>query len=218
MVEQLIQFAPLFVAHGCHLNYRSKQADLEISDIAQNADLINAAIDEIAKYAVTSNYVDGAAALVLADTIDGSVNPLGPTIRGNVLQGIGLQREGKFIHPVLMLNLSNKAWHFSATANGCSAFGDECVNRGVNPRIGGRFSVRKPEEYHKLTGKGTINREQLLTANLKRLAHTIPTEALTKERITPIITIDFKRMNELDVEEKLKLIEELQAQLGEKIG
>lgn len=207
-------YGTIFSALGCKLNYNSHKVRLEVEDAPKNkTKIVDAAISDIYYFDDCANYMDGAAAIVLADTIDGVINPLKPSIRTNILHGLGLQKNEKFIYQVLSLQKNNRSWHYSDTPNSCNHFGEDCVNRGIepDPNRKGRRSFRQPDEYHRLDGKGKVSREQLVTPNLEKLFQSIPDTNLIRDNHTFMsLTVNLKKMKDLSVEDKLKMIAELQ--------
>lgn len=206
-------YGTIFAALGCVLDYDSNKARLTLSSAPKNkGKIVSEAANDIAAFDDCTNYLDGASAIVLADTIDKEKNPLSKTIRDNTLHGLGLMKKNKFIYQVLSLQKNNRSWHYSNTANDCSHFGNICTHRGIepDPNRKGRRSFRQPNEYHKLDGKENISREQLVTPALERLFQSIPDINLIHETHTyATLDLNLKKLNTLSVEDKLRVIAEL---------
>lgn len=208
-------FGTIFTAFGCKLNYDSANVRLEVISSPKSR-ISDRAISDILSFDDTTNYIDGAAALVIAETIDGERNPIKERVRTNVLEGLGITHNGKYIYQVLSLQKNNRAWHFSDVPNACSNFYDTCTHRGVNPdpERKGKRSNRKPEEYHTLDGHGNVRREQLVTPALETLFRNIPEENLISGRQPVSINLDLKNLKKLPIDEKLRIISGLQESIA----
>jgi hypothetical protein len=206
-------YGNIFSAVGCTLDYESVKAQLKVSDSPKGKEkIIEKAISDISHFDDCTNYLDGAAAIILADTIDGSKNPLTAKVRSNVLHGLAIQKNNKFIYQVLSLQKNNRSWHYSDAANTCSHFGKDCTHRGINPDPNrkGRRSFRQPDEYHRIDGKGNISREQLVTPSLEKLFQSIPDDNLIRDNHTfATLELNLKKMKTSSVEDKLRIISEL---------
>ena len=212
-MTSITAFGALFAALGCKMNYNSKKVRLEVIEAPKGGSVIvENATSDIDHFDDTVNYVDGAAALVLAETIDGNKNPLSVTIRKNVLDGLAITKDDKFIYQALSLQKNNRAWHFSDVPNDCSHFGETCTHRGIkpDPERKGRRSNRKPEEYHRLDGHGKIGREQLVTPALEKLFQSIPQRNLVSGREFMTIHLDLKNLTKMPLDKKIQIITELQ--------
>lgn len=210
-MADITAFGTLFTAFGCKLNYNSEKVRLEIID-SPNAAISDKAVADISHFDDTTNYIDGAAALVIADTIDGSKNPLNPGIRKNVLEGLAITKDGLYVYQVLSLQKNNRAWHFSDTASDCSHFGETCTHRGINPNPDrkGKRSNRKPEEYHRLDSHDKIGREQLVTPALEKLFQSIPQKSLVSGRESMHINLNLKALSKMTVDDRIRAIATLQ--------
>jgi len=213
-MSTITQFGTIFAAVGCKLNYNSKETSLEVVESPKGkAPIIDKAIADIEHFDECPNYMDGAAALLMADTIDDVLNPLSSVTRVNVLNGLGITKDGRYIHQVLSLQKNNRSWHISEKANDCSYFGENCTHRGIkpDPNRKGRRSFRQPDEYHRLDGKGKPSREQLVTPALEKMFQSIPESNLISSGHSFMsLTINLKEMKKLTVEEKLRVISELE--------
>ncbi len=214
-MADITAFGTIFAAVGCKLNYNSEKVRLEVTD-APKSKPISAAMDDIGCFDDTTNYVDGAAAIVLADTIDGSKNPIAFKTRVNVLDGLAITKDGKFIYQVLSLQKNNRAWHFSEKPFDCSYFGEVCTHRGIkpDPERKGKRSNRKPDEYHRLDSHNKIGREQLVTPALEKLFRSIPQSNLVSGREAMTIHLNLKSLTKMGVEDKIRVITELQASMA----
>lgn len=214
MNKNLTQYGTIFDAAGVTLRYESKSASLAIIEAPKGVKtVVKDTLEEIKHFDDTTNYVDGMAALCVADYVDTEPNPLSEDIRMNILESLGLMTGGKYIHQVLMLQKNNRSWHYSDVANECSHFGEECTHRGVNPNPDrkGRRSSRQPSDYHVMNGKGEINREQLVTENLEQLFQSISSESLVSGRHpSSIEAIALREFKKLPAERRLEFIEQLQ--------
>lgn len=210
-------FGTIFKAVGAKLNYNSERVQLEVIETPKSKEkIIEAAIKDISHFCETANYVDGTAALVLAETIDGSPNPLNAKIRKSVLEGLAITKGGRFIYQTMSLAKSNKSWHESTKPCECVFFGDVCVNRGIHPDPNrkGRRSYRQPSAFHTLDGRGIIRREQLVTQNVERLFQAIPKDSFVSGRESMSIGINLKSLTKMSVDEKLRVISHLQESLS----
>jgi hypothetical protein len=210
-LADITAFGTIFAAAGCKLNYNSEKVRLEIIS-GTKFDIVDKAVQDINKYDDTANYLDGAAALVLAETIDGVKNPIVARIRKNILEGLGLMIYGKYIYQVLSLQKNNRAWHNSDKANDCSNFGTVCTHRGItpNPDRKGRRSNRQPNEYHRLDGRDMIAREQLVTPALEKLFQSIPQSNLVSGHQFQSIDLNLKALSKMPLEDKFKAILQIQ--------
>lgn len=212
-MADITAFGTLFSAFGCKLNYNSEKVGLEVIDSpTKRVDVVEKAVADILHFDHTANYLDGAAALVIAQTIDGAKNPLSSKIRHNILEGLGLTHNDRFVYQVLSLQKNNRAWHFSDTANSCSHFGNSCTHRGVNPDPNrkGKRSNRLPNQYHVLDSHEKITREQLVTPNLERLFQNIPQENLVSGQQGMHINLNLKALSKMPLDQKLAAISILQ--------
>lgn len=208
-------FGTIFKAVGAKLNYNSERVQLEVIETPKSKDkIIEAAISDIAKFESTANYTDGAAALAIADVIDGIKNPIPEKVRQAILYGLDITKDSKYIYQVMSLALNNRSWHISPIPNKCVFFGDACVCRGINPDPNrkGRRSFRKPEEYHRLDTVRTIVgvREQLVTEPVRRLFKSIPQEKFISGAHGMSINLNLKALSKMSVEDKIKAITTLQ--------
>jgi hypothetical protein len=206
-MNNVIQYAALLSAVGCKLDFNTTNATLEVTDYPQGkAKLIKAALADIEKFDDTANFVDGISAPFLADTISGNKNYLAD-YRKEILEKLGVMRNGKFISQELALIKTNRSWHTSETSNGCSHFGEVCTHRGMVhvPGKRGRKSNRKPTDYHLKNSQGTIGREQLVTPALEQLYKAIPDEMLISNA-GHTIEINLTRYKNMDNEEFKSLL------------
>lgn len=213
--DNVTQYATLFDAFGCELRYNSSDATISIVEVPSGSKtLIDGVLNEIKYFDNTKNYHDGMAALCIAKYIDDEKNPIAPEARNNILNALGFMKDDKYIRQVLMLQKNNRSWHFSAEANTCSYFGEECTHRGINPNPEhkGKRSNRKPEEYHDKMANGQIKREQLVTANLEQMSKTIPEDKLisTTRNAVSIDAFDLRAFKKLEVTEQVEFISKLQ--------
>lgn len=217
MENHLAQYATIAAAFGLHMSYNSSSATLEVRDVPKgHSKTIEGMLKEIEKFDDTTSYVDGVASFCVAAYIDDEPNPIPERARANVLHALGIMKDDLYIHQVLMLQKNNRSWHRSGVANSCEHFGEICTHRGINPDPNrtGRTSSRKPDEYHRMGAKEIIAREQLVTPNLEKMFRLIPEDRLTSGRIANSIgVLDLKKFKELPVEEKFKLVDELQGLL-----
>lgn len=211
MSENVIAFGPHFAAAGVRLRYNSKDSTLDVVEAPKKIkEIVNKVIDDISHFENTATYVDGAAAIALADFIDADKNPLSDRVRENVLVGLGIKDHGKFIRQVLVESKNNRSWHISVVPNDCTYFGTECTSRGtVNFNLAGRRSHKKPQDYHPLNGKGLVAREQLVTEALAKMFTSIPTDNLISGVRFHIVDNTIKKLKDLPVEDRLRIIEEL---------
>lgn len=180
-MDNLIQFAPIFAAAGCTLNFDSATNQLEVVEDNGKLDAVVAnAVAEIACYLDTANYQDGLSALAICDMIDMQPNPLSNETRKAVLTGLGIMREDRYVSQALALQKTNRSWHTSDKAGECTFFGKTCTHRGVVnvPGKRGRKATREPNEYHRISTSGVIAREQLVTPALEKLWESIPSDRL----------------------------------------
>lgn len=214
MNSRLAQYGTIAHAFGLRMSYNSSSASLEVKDIPEGfTPTVEAMLAEIDLFDDTTSYVDGVASFCVVDYIDGEPIPVPERARLNILHALGFMKNDKYIHQVLMLQKNNRSWHQSGVENKCEYFGEVCTHRGINPDPDrkGRTSSRQPDEYHIRNGKGVIMREQLVTPNLEYIFRSIPEDNLTSGRIaTSIDKFELKRFKSLDVEDKLRVIEELQ--------
>lgn len=218
MDNRLTQYATIFDAFGCQLRYNSSDATIEVMDVPKGSrSLVDKAIKEISVFDDTKNYVDGMAALCVAHYIDDHENPINQKSRLNILHTLGIMKDGKYIHQVLMLQKNNRSWHFSDLANDCSHFGEECTHRGINPNPErkGRRSNRKPSDYHVLNSKGEISREQLVTSGLEEIFQRIPSDNLVSAGLQPKTDIDLRAFKKLSLDKQLEIISRLQENISE---
>lgn len=212
--NRLAQFGTILAAYGLEMTYNSQEATLEVKDIPKDhSDIINGMMDEISHFDDASNYVDGVASFCVARYLDDEPNPIEEQKRMDVLHALGIMKDGRYIHQVLMRDKNNKSWHQSGIANDCEFFGVSCTHRGINPDPNrkGRTSSRQPEEYHILNGKGMINREQLVTPNLELLFRLIPEDNLiSAQPIAKLSVFDLVEFKKLSIEEKVRLVATLQ--------
>jgi len=217
-IINITAYGTIFSALGCELDYDSKTAQLKLAGVAKGkSSIVVAAQNDISFFDDTTNYLDGAAAIVLANTIDNTKNPLTQKVRDNVLHGLAIKKNNKFIYQVLSLQKNNRSWHVSDNANVCSYFGKVCTHRGINPDPNrkGRRSFRQPDEYHRLNGKGEISREQLVTPALEKLFQSIPEDNLIRDNHTfATLELNLKKMKTLTVEDKLRVISELEGSMA----
>jgi predicted HicB family RNase H-like nuclease len=218
MTDNLMAFGSIYSAYGCALNYLSEWDELEIID-GLNSD-VEASLRDIERFENTVNHVDRAAALALSVKIDGEVNPLSPRTRRNILNALHVQRDGKFIAPVLSLQKNNRAWHISESQGECTYFGEVCTHRGIHPdpERKGRVSSRHPNEYHRLVSRrakqaivSVVDREQLVTPSLHRIYNSIPDDILTSGERVYSVDESIRRLKDLDLEGRLRVIRELEA-------
>jgi hypothetical protein len=218
MDNHVTQFATIFDAFGCELRYNSQDATIEVIEAPKGSKaIVDKALDEIQYYDDTKNYVDGMAALCVADYIDDLPNPVSTESRLNILHALGIMKDSKYIHQTLVLQKNNRSWHFSNIANDCKYFGEECTHRGINPDPDrkGRRSSRKPEDYHKLNNKGEIVREQLVTSGLESVFKDIPKDSLISGKIGVNIDLrDLRSFKKLPIDEQLKIINDLQESIA----
>lgn len=215
-MNNITQYGTLFVAFGCKLNYDSLDVKLKIADDASKNTIIKNVLADIDKFDDCANYMDGAAALCLADYVDNEPNPLSNKVRENVLSGLGIKKDNKFIYQVLSLQKNNRSWHNSTIPSECEHFGEVCTHRGINhnPDRKGRHSSRQPEDYHILNSRGIIAREQLVTPALELFFQKIPEGNLVSGKtFISFDNLDLKSLVKLNLEEKLKLLTELQASI-----
>jgi len=213
MDNHVTQYATIFDAFGCETRYNSSDASIDVVDVPKGSkELVDRVLNEIQYFDTTKNYIDGMSALCVADYIDDHENPLTNTSRLNILHALGIMKDGKYIHQVLVLQKNNRSWHYSEKANECSHFGEECTHRGINPNPErrGRKSNRSPEDYHNLDAKNRIVREQLVTANLEEMFQKIPDEALISAKSQIGISVDLKAFKKLPIDEQLRIISDLQ--------
>jgi hypothetical protein len=209
-MNNIMQYGTIFAAYGCKFNYDSEVVALDIVD---GSDIyVEAALKDIAHFDDTTNYLDGAAALALADMIDGLPNPLSISVRRNILEALHITKDNNFIYQVLSLQKNNRSWHYSDTANSCNWFGDVCVTRGINPDPNrkGRTSSRVPEQYHVTNTKGAITREQLVTPALERIFSSIPKDKMISGARYTDIDASVKKLKLLSLDQRLKVISQLQ--------
>ncbi len=212
-MNNVTQYGTLFVAFGCVLKYSVDDARLEVKDVPRGSeDLIDEVLTDIDKFEDCANYLDGASALCLAEYLDDAKNPLPAKVRDKVLHNLGIKKDGKFIYQVLSLQKNNRSWHFSDVANDCSHFHETCTHRGIepNPERKGRRSSRMPEDYHKLNAHGMITREQLVTPSLETLFQSIGEDNLVSGQRVVNVDVDLKQLKKLDINQKLRVIRELQ--------
>lgn len=211
-MDNVTAFGTIFKAYGCTLDYQSKESKLYVTD---PDDLVDRALKEIQCFEDTANFVDGAAALALADTIDMTENPLSEEIRENILHALKIKDRGAFVYQVLSLQKNNRSWHGSEVAGDCSFFGEVCTHRGINPNPErkGRTSSREPSAYHRAQGNGKIAREQLVTPALEQLWKSIPQTNFISGRIT-IVPFDLKSLKKLPIEDRLNIVKELSEELA----
>jgi hypothetical protein len=201
-------------AFGLTMTYNSSSAALEVEDVPKHhSDIIEAMLEEISHFDDTTTYVDGVASFCVASFLDGIPNPIPERSRSNVLHALGIMKEDRFVHQLLMKDKNNKSWHQSSIATSCVYFGEICTHRGLNPDPDrkGRKSIRSPDEYHVLKAKGIIAREQLVTPNLEKVFRLIPEENLISAQPTARKDLlDLRVFKTLDTEEKIRIISELQ--------
>lgn len=215
-MSNINQYAAIFAAAGVKLNYDSHKAELEVPTLPskkEQKEVVKKALDDIDKCDNTANYEDGAASIVLADTIDGEPNPLDEKFRSRVLTALGIMKEGKFVSQYLSQQKTNRSWHTSEEPNTCSYFGEACTHRGIVsvPGKRGRKSTRKPEEYHPMLRSGVIAREQFVPQSLEVLVDSIPADNLISDKGT-VTTI---KLHKMDAEELQKIKEQVEARLKE---
>lgn len=213
--DNAIQYATIFDAFGSVLRYNSSDASISVVDAPKGqTTLMDKALKEIKHFDDTKNYVDGMSALCVADFIDDHPNPIKEEARLNIMEALGIMQDGLYISQVLMLQKNNRSWHYSEVPNDCTYFGEECTHRGINPdpERKGRTSSRKPQEYHQLNGRKEITREQLVTNSLNKIYKSIPSENLVsaKPSVKNIILSNLKAFKQLGIDDKLRIIEELQ--------
>lgn len=214
-MASITAFGTLFVAYGCKLNYNSEKVRLEVID-AKKDTVVDKVVADIFKFDETANYVDGAAALVISETIDGIKNPITSKIRKNVLEGLGLCHDDRFVYQVLSLQKNNRAWHFSDVANDCSHFGEVCTHRGIkpDPERKGKRSNRSPEQYHRLDGHDNVMREQLVTPALEKLFRSIPDKNLVSGQRGMNISLNLKSLSKMPLEDKLRAINTIEMSMA----
>jgi len=214
MTTNLTQYGTIFAAYGCRFNYDSETAALTIIDGYDN--YVDEAVMDIRNFDDTANYIDGAAALALADTIDDLNNPLSSEVRANILDALHVTDNGDFIYQVLSLQKNNRSWHYSNIAGDCTFFGEACTHRGVNPDPNrkGRTSSRQPQDYHPSTtrakGVVTVSREQLVTPALEYIFANIPKDRMVSGARYIDVDASVKKLKKLSLDERLKVIAQLQ--------
>jgi hypothetical protein len=209
MSSNLIQFASIFDAAGCEINFDSNLMEATIlSYPTGRAGVIEGAIEEIDCFLDTKTFNDGVAILAIADQIDGKKNPLTQHTRKRILHNVGLMKNDKYISQALALLKTNKSWHSSEAPNQCSYFGDICTTRGIVDIDGkrGRKSTRLPDDYHMLKSSGIINREQLVTPLLDEVYRSIPSEYLISMRPKDSNVINLDKIDEMEPEELARIL------------
>jgi hypothetical protein len=182
MTNNLIQYASILDAAGAKLNLNTNALDLEVVEVPKGKkNLFQNAASDIVNYLDTRIYTDGLAAFAIASFIDGQPNAISDEARRNILETIGLTKNGQYISQTLSLIKINRSWHTSERPNECSYFGDSCTTRGIVEVSGkrGRKSTRSPAEYHERKSNGIISREQLVTPAVEALYRAIPSEMVT---------------------------------------
>lgn len=210
MTNNLVQYATIFSAYGCKFNYNSADSTLDVID-GKDAS-VERALKDIALFDNTANYLDGASAIPLADTIDGEKNPLSKKVRANILDALNITVDGKFVYQVLSLQKNNRSWHYSKKPRECSSFGDTCTHRGINPdpERKGRTSSRQPNEYHMPKGDGTV-REQLVTPALEVIFKGMNKDRIVSgPRLGVVLDNSIKKLKRLDLDQRLEVIRQLQ--------
>lgn len=211
-MRNIIQFAPIFSAAGCHLNLDTTYIEMDVVNLdklpKKTRIIVDQAIEDVDKYLDTANYEDGIALIALADYVDNEPNPLNNESRTRLLTNLGLMADEKYISQVLAVQKNNRAWHSSDVAGDCTYFGKSCTHRGAVEVAGkrGRKATRSPEEYHRLASNGIIGREQLVTPGLQNLWDIIPDSRLTSLRPKRAINMQ-QLVEELTSEQLAELIE-----------
>jgi hypothetical protein len=212
MSSNLIQFASIFDAAGCKINFNSHIMEAEIiSYPTGRTGVIEGAIDEIDCFLDTKTFNDGIAILAIADQIDGNPNPLAIETRNTILNNAGLKKNNRYITQALALLKTNKSWHSSEVPNECTYFGDLCTTRGITEVDGkrGRKSSRLPDDYHIRKTSGIINREQLITPLLEEVYRAIPQENLISMKPKEGNIINLDKIDELEPEELARILQRI---------
>lgn len=217
-MNNLIQYATILSANGIQTRFNSSGPTIDIIDVPKPIKKITTeAVKEIALFSDTANQVDHMAALMVANFIDDHENPINEISRLQLLSSLAIMREDKYIRRGLALQLQNRSWHPSGIPNDCEHFGELCTHRGIepDPNRKGRSSSRKPNEYH-LPNGDLINREQLVTPNLRALFKSIPNDALVNTSAAVDIPAEvlrqFRKLDDMDA--KLALIHDLQKEIA----
>lgn len=215
-MSNLIQYAPILSANGIVTRYNSSDTTLEVVESPKAIKaIVDKAVKEIALFSNTKVGADDMAALCLANFIDDHDNPIKETSRLNILNALGIMKEGKYIRPQLALQLQNRSWHPSNSANKCVHFDELCTHRGIShdPNRKGRTSNRKPNEYHPLNGE-IIAREQLVTPNLRAVFNNIPKDKFTATREPVDIPAEFiRKFKKMDLDKQLAVMADLEKEL-----
>ncbi len=202
-------YGAIFAANGCRLNFSSKAGALYVVDIPKVKEkIVKDALSDISKFDDTSNYMDGMAAIHLADFIDELPTPLSGDIRTNVLTALGILKNFKYVSQVLAQQKTNRSWHGSDKPGECTSFGSLCTHRGITvvPGKRGRKSSRSPDQYHRLNSSGEISREQLVTPALEAFVSSISADVLISSIASSDIAIKLEKMSEEELEEVLSKI------------
>jgi len=211
-MRNVIQFASGFAALGCILDFDTTTGEMTVTDVPKEfRKTVHAALEDIEYYETTSNYGDGIAIFALANTVDGSDNPIRHSDRNRILHRIlgYANPDGKFYRSVINDIKVHRSWHSSKESNTCTYFGSICTNRGVDIPEGkrGRKSYRSPDQFHLASSRG-IAREQLVTPNLQALYDTIPEGNCTSSNNKKPVNIE-SLIKTLSPEEAAILIERL---------
>lgn len=214
MDNRITQYATIFDAAGFTLLYNSSGATINVGDsptgIAKK--IVEQALRDISNFDDTTNSIDRVAALCVADFIDEIPNPIPETSRRNILEALGLMKDGLYVYQVLALQKNNRSWHFSGIANDCEHFGEICTHRGISPKEHkGRRSERQPEDYHPVSANGKIAREQLVTPALEEVFRQIPDEAVIRAKTQIEIPVELIRaFKKLPLDKQLEFISDLE--------
>lgn len=216
MTSNIIQFAPLFDAVGATINLKSDDLSAEVIDYPKGKKtLIQDAVEEVSHYLDTKTEHDSFAIFGIAGFIDGNSNTIDKDSRRNLLEAVGLTKDGRYITQVLALQKVNKSWHSSEIPNQCSWFGKVCTHRGIveTPGKRGRKATRNPDEYHERKSNGIISREQCVTPALEALWRAIPQEVM-------VSTMKKKNVIHLDEIETLDytILKDLQDKINRVMG
>jgi len=206
-------YGAIFAALGCSLDFNSSQAELiVVKSPGALKKAVDAALTDIAHYEDTSNFSDGMAAIHLAETIDGEPNPLTDLIKADVLNALGIIKDGRFVAQVLAQQKTNRSWHVSEKPNECTFFGEICTHRGIvnTPGKRGRKSTRRPEQYHMRSARtGEIAREQLVTPAVESLVDKISPDRLISVNAGNV-GISLDKMDNDQIQELLAKIKQVQ--------
>jgi len=199
-LRNIIQFGSILSAAGCKLNFDASTALIQVIEYPPDkATIIEEALHDIDLFDDTALFLDGLAAIHLADLINGYDNPLTPAIRNGVLEALGIKFDGVFVSQTLSKLKTNRSWHLSETPGTCTYFGDLCILRGVehDPHKRGRRSIRAPDNFHPLKSN-KVAREQLVTPAVEALVRSVdPINVVSKPEVINLEQFSKERLEEL---------------------